>query len=302
MTQGNNRFNFNLANIGKDKGGMDTSKRFSPANLAKFKAGFQKLQDKDGDGIADIFEGFMGEARQQLGGFGGPGAFLRGGARCLRGVRGALNRRPVIHLRLRANNIAIATTSGIVAQILDKTGDGTTTGFNNGGIALSGTNAARTLLSREADYNKFYSQVKGACVRYIKPVVKVWASRAGEPVDKDLSEQVRQLLLDNLVVVLDRDGKGKDLALAPVYFSHLPNRGITLDEKDQVFDFDDNSVLRFDYNGVGEQGGNDNSYRLLDLTPAAAFTVSVQIGFDIIISENPNDDVDMLIHEAQGIA
>lgn len=285
MNQPINKFQFNKGLL--NKGDRPQTQRPAAPHVNKL---IQSLKDSDGDGVSDALEGLIGRMGGGRQGFG----FMRG-PRCQTGNRGTLLRRPVIPLRIRANNVSINTSSGILAQLI------ASTGWSNGGVNLSGTNAGRTLLSRVTDPNQFYSQVQDSCVRFIKPFVRVNASRPGEPMDKHLSEQIRQLILDNFVVVLDPDGKGKNLALAPTYFGHLTNRGIILDD-DQVFEFGDNSVLRFDYNGVGEQGGADSSYSLADLTPQAAFTVSVIVGFDIIISAKPDDNVDAMIEDAQGIA
>jgi hypothetical protein len=298
MNQPINKFgpgNPNIVNAFKPKSEGVMAGRVNPATVAKFQKGFQKLKDGDGDGVPDVLEAIMGEARQQFGGLGLRPRFSNIQA-CQEG-RETLIKRPSVPLRINNNNLAIFTTSGIMAQLI------ASNTWNNApaAAALSVSNNARTLLSRAADPNQFYSQAQGAYLRYIKPHIKVRATRAGEPLDKDLSEMVRGLIMDNLVVVLDVDGKGKNLALAPVYFSHLPNRGLVLD-KDQVFPFGDNSVLRFDYNGAGEQGGSDSSYRLSDITPAAAFNVSVEIGFDIVISRGPNDDVSDLIEQVVGLA
>jgi hypothetical protein len=265
----------------------------NPSNAAKMQRGFQRLKDGDGDGIPDILEAFKAEVAKDLPAS-RPFSFMRGGCG-MKNARGALIRRPVIPLRIRLNNLTVATTSGILAQII------AATGWSNGAVALS-TTAGRVLLSRQTDPNQFYSQVQEAHIRYIKPVVEVSASSPGQTIDKDLSDSIRKLILTNFGAVLDRDGKGKELGLAPVYFSHLTNRGIVLDEEDQVFRFGDNSVLRFDYNGVGELGGAQAEYALSDITPQSGCTVSVVIGFDVIISEGPNDDVDAMIARAEGLA
>lgn len=276
-----------------NKGGMNT--KFNPANITKLQQGFKKLADGDNDGIPDIFEAMTDEVAGKVTPFGRAMSFRRSPCQ-MKGQRGTLLKRPVIPLRIRVSNLSIGTGSGILAQLI------ASTGWNNAGsVALSASNNARTLLSREADPNKFYSVVQHTHLRYVKPFVRVIASSPGQAVDKDLSEAIRTLILSNLVVVLDPDGKGKNLALAPVYFDHLTARGIELAD-DQVFEFLDNSVLRFDYNGVGEQGGQDSSYALADHTPQAACVVSVIIGFDVIVSENPGDDVGDMIERVEGLA
>ena len=201
-----------------------------------------------------------------------------------KGTREVLLRRPVLFLRKTNNDIDVAPGESIFEQVVASTAWGT------GGL---GTDNNRIILSREQDPTKNYSLAQRRYLRWIRPYLSVYASTPGVPLDHELSKQIARLINSNCALVVDMDGKGKNLALAPSLFSHCTKQGIILGE-DQIFVFDDNSEISFDYKGEGEI----DDYTAADKKAGGAMNLAVEIGCDIILTDTPNEDIDDLIEQA----
>lgn len=204
------------------------------------------------------------------------------------GTVDVLLRRPVLPLRIPNNDIDIDAGSNIFAAIVADTGWGAS--------GLEG-DSNRIIISRNEDPNDNYSLIQKRFVRWIRPYLSVYASTPGVALDHELSKQIARLAASNLALVVDAGGKGKNLALAPSLFSHSTAQGITL-EPEQVFEFGDNSRLKFDYKGEGEMA----DYTAADKKAGAAINVAVEIGCDIILTDTPNEDVEDLIEQAMEMA
>jgi hypothetical protein len=282
MTQGN-KFNVNLANIGKGGVKPQTKGRtFNPAHVQKLT---QSLKDSDGDGVADALEGLLASANRN------PNRTRRAAA-CGMTQKNTLLRRPAIPAT-RVNNgssnagVAVASGSALFSTLV---GD---TNWGSGGLA---TEANRVLVSRVTDPNTLFNLYSGRFVRFIRPFINVLARTPGVSVDHELSERIRRLLLNNIALIVDADGNGKEFALAATLFSMIVGKGVEFDQED-ILRFGDTSKIYFDYKGVGEM----IRHTAHDLVVGESVQVSVEIGIYTVLSDADDENVEEQIEYVRGL-
>ncbi len=207
------------------------------------------------------------------------------------GGRETLLRRPLLPVRLSNPDIEIAGGEQIFSTIV---ADDDWSSANNDGL---NKDKNRVLLSRNFDPNELYSLAQNRYIRWIRPHLSIFASTPGVALDHELSKQFARIVSSNLALIVDEDGKGKNLALAPSLFEHSSKKGIIL-AGDQVFKFGDNTEISFDFKGEGEL----SDYVAADKKLGGAASLSIEIGCDIILTDSANENIDDLIQQAMEAA
>ncbi len=202
--------------------------------------------------------------------------------------RDVLLKRPFIPLSVINDEIKVKGGEKFFETIVANTSWG-------GGKGLAVDNN-RVLLSRLNDPTQNYSLIQGMFLRWVRPYAMVIASTPGVAIDDKLSQVLTRMSEANLGLLIDKSAKGKSLALSSSLFRHC-SQGIILAD-DQIFEFGDNSKLAFDYKGQSDL----SDYKALDVEAGASASLTIEIGCDVILSEEPDEDITDLIEQAMDAA
>ncbi len=138
--------------------------------------------------------------------------------------------------------IDVAAGTGILAAFVGATGVSWATETNR-----------RFLLGESDPHQTDSITMKGGGLWMVafEPVLNVWAWPSGGYGDSDLSDFIHDLLSNSLMLSIDPDGSGRNLVLDGTLLSDIPAGGLTL-EADQVFKYQRQSFVQYDYPGQGE--------------------------------------------------